>query len=115
MNTIKVEERSKIPENFTGIVEFEDGETWWLKNGKSHREDGPARIRNDGYKSWWLDGDCIWSSNRCEVNLKNTIILLEEPHPIYPNCYFLKWLDMRGIKEQIMIPGMEKCIIRCQS
>ncbi len=25
-------------------------------NGVPHREDGPAIIYSDGYKSWWLNG-----------------------------------------------------------
>jgi hypothetical protein len=26
------------------------------KIGQLHREDGPAIIRDDGYKSWWING-----------------------------------------------------------
>ena len=32
-----------------------DGSKWWCLNGKSHREDGPAIIWADGTKAWWLD------------------------------------------------------------
>ena len=28
----------------------------WLKNGIPHRTDGPARIFEDGTKSWYIDG-----------------------------------------------------------
>ena len=28
----------------------------WLKHGIPHRTDGPARIFNDGTKSWYIDG-----------------------------------------------------------
>jgi len=28
----------------------------WYKNGKKHREDGPAEEWDDGFKEWWLNG-----------------------------------------------------------
>ena len=43
MNIIKVQYGADIPDNFTGIVEYEDGDKKeWYKEGKYHREDGPA-------------------------------------------------------------------------
>jgi hypothetical protein len=33
-----------------------DGTQFWYKDGKRHREDGPAIIWPDGYQSWWKDG-----------------------------------------------------------
>ena len=33
-----------------------DGEKHWYKNGRSHREDGPAVIYVNGTKEWWLNG-----------------------------------------------------------
>jgi len=59
MNIVKVKHWNEIPKRYTGIVEWENGNQEWHKNGLLHREDGPARIRNDGYKSWWLDGKPI--------------------------------------------------------
>ena len=32
--------------------------TEWYKNGKLHREDGPAREWANGGKAWWLNGKC---------------------------------------------------------
>jgi hypothetical protein len=48
-------------DNFTGIAEFCDGarelhSIHYCKNGKYHREDGPARCWYDGTKQWLLNG-----------------------------------------------------------
>jgi hypothetical protein len=32
------------------------GDKRWYKDGKLHREDGPAIDHNDGYREWWVDG-----------------------------------------------------------
>jgi hypothetical protein len=45
-----------IPVNFTGIVEFPDGTKKWYKEGKYHREDGPAVEFLDGSKEWYREG-----------------------------------------------------------
>lgn len=29
----------------------------YMKDGRFHRADGPARVWKDGEWSWWLDGD----------------------------------------------------------
>lgn len=51
--------------NEAGLLHREDGpakiyqdgtQTWWL-NGQLHREDGPAAIYPDGSQSWWLNGE----------------------------------------------------------
>ena len=34
---------------------YDDGDKLWYKNGKLHREDGPAVERN-GTKEWWVNG-----------------------------------------------------------
>jgi hypothetical protein len=41
---------------FSGCVEFPDQNKYWHKNGKLHREDGPAIEWVDGSKEWWLNG-----------------------------------------------------------
>ena len=33
--------------------------TTYYKNGKFHREDGPAVECGNGYKEWWIDGEKI--------------------------------------------------------
>ena len=39
-------------------VELSNGYKYWYKNGMFHREDGPAVEYDDENKQWWLNGDC---------------------------------------------------------
>ena len=110
MNVIKVKNWYNVPGNYTGIVERDDGTIAWHKNGNLHREDGPAYIRNDGVTFWDLDGVFIWDSNDI-LDLTNKIILSKTQHPLYPTVQVWKILDKNGLREQIIIPGMEEIII----
>ena len=109
MKTIKLRNSEGIPQGYTGIIEWEDGDTGWYKNGIRHREDGPARIFN-GYKSWWLDGKIIWSSYD-KLDLTNQIVLSKTKHPDYPSVQIWKIVGPNGLYEQFIIPGMEEIII----
>jgi len=40
---------------FTGCLIDKDNDKVWCKNGKWHRENGPACELTDGYKAWWLN------------------------------------------------------------
>ncbi len=111
MRSIKVKYRKEIPLRYTGIVKIKDEGKFWFKNGKWHREDGPAKIWNSGYKSWYLDDKIIWASNWAKFDLKYRIILSKEPHPEYPNAQIWKWIDQYGVWEQVIIPGMKEFII----
>ena len=51
-----ITESDIMPENFTGIVEYTNGDKEWFRNGKLHREDGPAKEYANGDKSWYLNG-----------------------------------------------------------
>jgi hypothetical protein len=55
MKTITEKEWYKA-KNYTGIVKFTNGDVFYLKNSKWHREDGPAIIHNSGYKAWRFEG-----------------------------------------------------------
>jgi len=44
---------------YAGIIEYEDGSRTYLLGGKRHREDGPAIIRKDGRKEWFLNDNNI--------------------------------------------------------
>lgn len=33
-----------------------NGNKWWIKDGKFHREDGPAKEYADGTKEWFIEG-----------------------------------------------------------
>jgi len=111
MNTIKIKYGNKIPDDYTGIVEFEDGENQWRRKGCLHREDGPAIIASDGTRRWYLDNEYVWSSKWNKINYRNCILLSKEQHPEYPTVQIWKYVNKHGIKEQIVIPGMEECII----
>jgi hypothetical protein len=57
------ENNELFPSEFTGILEYCDGaeepcSTWvrYYKNGKEHRENGPAIECSDGDKLWFLNG-----------------------------------------------------------
>jgi cold shock CspA family protein len=38
------------------LIKFPDGSKGWFVNGQAHREDGPAIIRMNGDKVWFLSG-----------------------------------------------------------
>jgi len=111
MKTIKAKDWSEVPQDYTGIVEWSSGIKGSYKNGKHHREDGPAWIRNyDNYKNWILDGKHIWKSTKI-LDLTNQIVLSKEKHPEYPTVQVWKILDKDRIYEQIIIPRMEEFIL----
>jgi len=56
LKTIKLTVGELPPENFTGIVEWENENKEYYKNGKFHREDGPVVEWNNGYKEWFITG-----------------------------------------------------------
>ena len=107
---MKTSKSYQIPENFTGRIESKkSGFVHFLKNGGSHREDGPSFIGKDGYKAWRLNGSYIFDSDD-NLDLRNQIILSKTQHPEYPTVQVWKILDSEGIYEQIIIPGMEEYI-----
>ena len=109
MKTIKVKNYEPIPRDYTGIVEREDGNKCWLKHGNLHREDGPAYIEPNGYKSWRLNGNYIWDSYN-KLDLTNKIILSKTQRSEYPSVQIWKILGKNGLYEQVIIPGMEELI-----
>jgi hypothetical protein len=56
MKVIQMQYDTKISDDFTGILEFRDGEKRWFLNGKRNREDGPAIECPNGNKFWFLNG-----------------------------------------------------------
>ena len=113
MKTVEVQTRNDIPKDYTGIAEIKLTSTiMWYKNGKLHREDGPARIwkKSREEKEWWIKGQYIWWSLWDNLDLKSSIILSKSPHPEYPTVQVWKYIDKNGIQEQIVIPGMEEHI-----
>ncbi len=111
MNIISANESIMVPEHYTGIVKFVVGTTTWFKDGKRHREDGPASIWATGRKIWYLEDKLIWSSGWKPINLKDKIIFSKEIHPEYPTVQIWKYLDKNGIREQVIISGMEEYVV----
>ena len=109
MNIIKVKTWNNVPHDYTGIVEWESGTKIWFKNGKRHRENGPAWIYKNKIKSWYLDGNCIWNSD-LKLDLTSQIILSKENHPNYLTVQVWKILDKNKFYDQFIIPGMEELI-----
>jgi hypothetical protein len=56
MNLIKIKLHSVIPENYSGICEYSNGDKEWYLNGQLHRDDGPAFESIYGDKWWYLNG-----------------------------------------------------------
>ncbi len=110
MKTIQVNNVSEIPVNYTGIVHVESGTKIWYKNGKWHREDGPAYISISGWEEWHLNGKFVWHSEYNKLDFTNKIVLLKEQYPEYPTIQIWKWIDKNGIREQMIISGMEECV-----
>ena len=38
-------------------IEYSNGLKYWVKNGKLHRVDGPAIEYADDYKEYWINGE----------------------------------------------------------
>ena len=53
---LKISNLTEIPQNYTGIIEWQDSDKWWFLNGKWHRMDGPAIENANGFKAWWVNG-----------------------------------------------------------
>lgn len=61
-----------------GLVEYENGDKEWFKNGVLHRLDGPAVEYKNGYKSWFKHG------NYHRIN---------GPAAIYPNGHNMWYIN----------------------
>jgi hypothetical protein len=99
MKVIKIEISSEIPENYTGIAEYPNGDKYWFKEGKYHRLDGPVFEWANGYKRYYLEGVFYR-----QVDLKDFVVL---DH--YQGKYGIIWyklLDENEILEHPDIPGL---------
>lgn len=99
MKTIKVKSCLDIPKNYTGIAEYSSGTKEWYKDGKYHREGGPACEYSSGTKEWYL-GDI----NYRQVDLKEYVVL-DHNNGKY-NIKWYKLLDKNKIFEYPDIPGL---------
>jgi hypothetical protein len=80
MFMLAIESPNQIPKRFTGIALFPRGTKYWIKNGKRHREDGPAIEHSNGGKEWYFDDEYI-CSNLLLQSLDNNYIVLERSIP----------------------------------
>ena len=53
---IKINNYLEVPNDFTGIAEYSNKLKQWYKEGKLHRENGPAVELERGQKEWWIEG-----------------------------------------------------------
>jgi hypothetical protein len=105
MNIIKIKTLSKVPKNYTGIVEYPNGTKVWYLNGLCHREDGPAIEYFNGGKEWRchglihrVDGPAIEGSNGSKDWCLNGIYLSQE-----------EWFERLSKEDKLnVIWGMEK-------
>lgn len=101
MKTIRVKSYLDIPINFTGVVEYlVNGTKYWHKEGKWHREDGPAIEYSNGNKSWYIEGKSYVE----EIAIAGKFYLGKEK-----GKYDLEWfrfLTEEGIEEYPNIPGI---------
>jgi len=73
MEPIKVNfyrEYLKKHPDFTGCLIDKDNNRLWYKNGKFHREDGPAIEGANGYKAWCLNDRKYDSEQDCKIALR---------------------------------------------
>jgi len=104
METIKVISWGDVPDNFTGIAEYPNGNKHWFKEGKLHREGGPAVEKVNGKKEWWVD-DRWYLFIKIDVLVKTSIYLGKEKGK--HNLEWLTFLTPQGIEKFPIIPGME--------
>lgn len=45
-------------------IKYADGTKVWYLNGECHREDGPAIEQADGYNQWWYRGKIVKCSSQ---------------------------------------------------
>jgi hypothetical protein len=58
LKILKLKSGEVVPRNYTGCVEYNNGTKAWYKEGKLHREAGPAVEYADGIKFWYCEGKC---------------------------------------------------------
>ena len=122
LEIVKVNNWRNFPKTFTGIVETPNGDKFWYKDGKLHKEDGPAIDCIDGLRKWWIEGKlhredgpaCEWTNGYkewyleneeyFEINLNDYVVL-----DYYKGKFGLMWykiLDIDEIIENPDIPGL---------
>lgn len=103
MEVIKIKSPFEIPENFTGIAEYPNGDKYWYSNRKLHRENGPAIENTSGLKQWWLNNYRYYLLG-FKFLIQTSIFIGKEKGKY--NLEWLLFLTDKGIAEFPFIPGM---------
>jgi len=101
MKTIKINYGEFIPDNYTGITEWWNGDKCWYKEGKYHRLNGPAIIYPSGLKYWYKegklhreDGPAVnFPSGHKEWYKEGKYHRLDGPAVEYPDGYKEWWIE----------------------
>lgn len=100
MKTIKISHWTEVPIDFTGIVEYKYGPKYWYKQGKPHREDGPAIERTDGSKEWWVEDKQYF-----QIIINDFVVL-----DYYKGEYNLIWYKLLNEDKIIDYPDIPRLI-----
>jgi len=74
MKSITIKNFAEIPKNYTGHVKHTDGAQVWYKNGKLHREDGPAEIWVTGERFWYKNGKLVDAPKAKKETMKSITV-----------------------------------------
>lgn len=102
MNKIRVNSVIEIPKDYTGIVLYPDLATYWYKEGKLHRIDGPAYEEGEygGMKAWFIDGVQYYEI----IDVTNKPFLGKEKGKY--GLVWLRFLTEEGVKEYPILSGL---------
>jgi hypothetical protein len=109
MKILSTIDSKDILKAFTGIKEYPNGDKYWFKEGKLHREDGPAIECADGTKYWWIDGKQFFEV----IDVTNKLFLGKEKGKY--GLEWLKFLTDKRIEEYPIIPGFKPRLIQYSS
>src|ERR1700691_3594237 len=109
MEILKIDIWCNLPENYTGIVDYHDGDIHYYLNGLHHREDGPAIIYSDGRMYYFLNGErhredgpaIIWKDGTIEYYLNGKRHREDGPAIIYSDGRMYYFLNDKNITEEI--------------
>jgi hypothetical protein len=106
MKTIKIDYDDPIPDNFTGIAEYPEGEKEWYKEGNIHRENGPAfEVSGRETKIWYLENK-LYSPGRLSKLIESSLYLGKEKGKY--NIEWLRFLTEKETEEFPIISGMKE-------